>query len=689
MGRGRTAFGPFCVWTAWMAHNGGEELESHMMFSAMLCLVVSAGVRVWVEPSLQQVMDAKEKSALGGDRARLYAARGEYESFQLCVLAEKAELKGVRVEGKELSGGIPAPEIQRVGYLHVPKGSGRSAGAGPYWPDVLLPAAPADLGRGELAVYWITFAAPRAAKAGRHRGSVEVYSGERRVARVNVRMEVFDFTLPEMPSLKVLMPLNRKAARRACGVSENTLDAWKPVYDSLSRFRVSYALFGEGDRPQDAPMEHWEYAVSGAGMACVDLGGCGAAGRFGTRDQSYVQELSGKLAEKGWLSRGTLSFSIPGSRDAWTGASKRFFEVAKMEERLPRLLLGPPYPRFERLADRWAFSFASFSPELVSRLQSGISLADECPALAGAEASSCGKIPGTEATESLADDAGDGSLSTVWVSKRTPQGNAAEWLRLDYAEPITAQEIVLAWAPEMECDDLEVSLSPDGAAFSSRHVAWDHLGGPHGYNARTSHGVLRFESTFTSIRLKFLHTPGRGPVGLAEVQFVPGQGGAGPRLGNPVAPWLLLQEQSFPALSADAAGVEARMIPWVCWGHQFEGVVYPHLNDWPEAWKTGGHPGPLWEDGGTGDAFLVYPAEGTLLPSVRLARLRDGIEDYEYLKALNEAVAAGRVKNKKAAASCARHLFAPKPGAAPLQAFAKDPTQSRATMGELLGRVGR
>jgi hypothetical protein len=33
-----------------------------------------------------------------------------------------------------------------------------------------------------------------------------------------------------------------------------------------------------------------------------------------------------------------------------------------------------------------------------------------------------------------------------------------------------------------------------------------------------------------------------------------------------------------------------------------------------------------------GDGLFIYPAQDRILPSIRLAQLRDGVEDYEWIK---------------------------------------------------------
>lgn len=658
-----------------------------MIASAVLCILLTAGPQVWVAPSMAQVMDEKSAREADQGKARLFAARGEYEAFQLCVLAGKEGLRELRVEGQELSGKIPAPEVHSVGWLHVSKPSGRGVEAGPNWPDVLLANTPRDLGPGEFGIFWVSYKVPREAAPGKHHGVVEVFAGKKRIERVKVQLRVFDFILPEVPSLSVVLPLDRAAIRGACGVRGNELNAWTPIYDALAPYRVSFTLFGTRDQTREASTEHWSYAVEHASMSCIDVSGVGAASRPGHLDEGYWREMSAWLSEKGWMKRACVSLEIPSERGEWNNAARHFLKVSGAEERLPRLLFGVPHPRFERLADRWAIPFSAFTPELIDRMRAGISMADAVPSVASAAASTCGTLPDAESTASSPEDACDGCLATVWCSSHVPRGNGAEWLRIDYAEPVTAREIVISWAPGMECDDVAVDVSPDGDVFSSRKMSWDHVSGPHGFNGQISRGAFRFDCNFRSIRFSFRHTPGQGPVGVAEIQFGPEETPKIESAGNPIAPWLLLREQAFPSLSADARAPEARMIPWVCWGHRMDGVVGPHLNDWPAAWKAEDSAPALWEGGGSGDDFLVYPSPSGLLPSLRLARLRDGIEDYEYLKALSEAVDSGKVKDKKAARLCARLLFPPKPEARQFEVFVKEVSAARVKMGETLEKL--
>ena len=123
----------------------------------------------------------------------------------------------------------------------------------------------------------------------------------------------------------------------------------------------------------------------------------------------------------------------------------------------------------------------------------------------------------------------------------------------------------------------------------------------------------------------------------------------GPRY--PYANWL-----------ADDPLIEARLIWWQAFHQKLDGFLYWGLNIWdrrnndrlidPAAgsrleWSiTTGAPGTEWERL-HGDGELLYAGVGGPLGSIRLANIRDGLEDYEYLWLLSQA--AGGVEAARSA----------------------------------------
>lgn len=86
--------------------------------------------------------------------------------------------------------------------------------------------------------------------------------------------------------------------------------------------------------------------------------------------------------------------------------------------------------------------------------------------------------------------------------------------------------------------------------------------------------------------------------------------------------------------------IDARVLGWQTHLYRVDGLLYWHVNNWndnqrnldpsdtffPE-WDT--HSGRLHMPG---DGILLYPTHDGIVPSIRLALVRDGIEDYERLQ---------------------------------------------------------
>lgn len=76
-----------------------------------------------------------------------------------------------------------------------------------------------------------------------------------------------------------------------------------------------------------------------------------------------------------------------------------------------------------------------------------------------------------------------------------------------------------------------------------------------------------------------------------------------------------------------------RLIHWLNWRYRTTGFLHWGLNYW-----AGARNGDPWTDAGgdfpAGDMWIIWPGDGKVYPSIRLAAMRDGIRDYELLKML-------------------------------------------------------
>jgi len=107
--------------------------------------------------------------------------------------------------------------------------------------------------------------------------------------------------------------------------------------------------------------------------------------------------------------------------------------------------------------------------------------------------------------------------------------------------------------------------------------------------------------------------------------------------------WYVCCGPTFPYAnfsSVEYPFVEGRLLGWMTWRYHSDGLLFWHVNLWPDkpplkaddtfldAWVAES------SNRMTGDGQLLYPGEDGPWPSIRLATVRDGIEDYEWLAML-------------------------------------------------------
>jgi Domain of unknown function (DUF4091) len=185
-----------------------------------------SGLTVWVAPSLHRV--GMGDAAGFETQANVWAARGEYESFQIVANGGQKGLTGVNVTVSDLQGpdGAVIPHnsfsLYREKYMHVtsssPNWKGSNQPLGPGWyADALIPftdpdngrplagaqlsAVPFDLNSGTNQPIWVDLLVPRTAKAGKYSGTYTVTSNQGNFTG-QIALTVWNFTLPKAPSLK-------------------------------------------------------------------------------------------------------------------------------------------------------------------------------------------------------------------------------------------------------------------------------------------------------------------------------------------------------------------------------------------------------------------------------------------------------------------------------------------------------
>lgn len=173
------------------------------------------------------------------DAARISAAGGEYESFQVVVSSgDSTAVKGVRWVVSALRGevgeiGIDHIAVNPVGYVETTVVPKVYRGALGWWPDPLLRIDSLSIPAGERQPLWVTVYVPRGTPAGTYSGHVHVESDNAGSADIPVSLRVWGFDIPLTPSIKTLTWVC--SLEKAGG---NTRENRKAYYEMLLKHRL-------------------------------------------------------------------------------------------------------------------------------------------------------------------------------------------------------------------------------------------------------------------------------------------------------------------------------------------------------------------------------------------------------------------------------------------------------------------
>lgn len=199
-----------------------------LALAASLLVPTAAPITVFVADPLSRVRP--KDPARPAKEARIKAARNEYECFQVVVRAGEGGLKEVTAEASDLKGeGDRVIERRHVAifrehYLQVKTPTMKSKEGPGLFPDALIPlsaprpappvpgsppprpqrfvGAPFALPADTNQPLWVEVYVPKDAAPGEYSGAVTVSAAGQRPATVPVTLTVWDFALPEAPTLR-------------------------------------------------------------------------------------------------------------------------------------------------------------------------------------------------------------------------------------------------------------------------------------------------------------------------------------------------------------------------------------------------------------------------------------------------------------------------------------------------------
>ncbi len=202
-----------------------------------------------VVSSMEKVSFELDKPVVSSDAAKINAAGGEYESFQILISGLDEGLQEVSWKITDLKGRkgkITAEniEINPVGYVETTEKMDNYPGELGWWPDPLLRINSLDVAVGERQPLWVTVFVPRGTPAGVYRGRIELTSANAGKTKVPVELQVWGFDIPQKPNIKTLTWVSSLKIN-----GDNSREARKAYYEMLLKHRLGPG--GQIERDED------------------------------------------------------------------------------------------------------------------------------------------------------------------------------------------------------------------------------------------------------------------------------------------------------------------------------------------------------------------------------------------------------------------------------------------------------
>ncbi|MGC9052505.1 MAG: hypothetical protein ACP5KS_01340, partial [Candidatus Hydrogenedens sp.] len=196
---------PFPPWTdaTKALDKGPRKLERSLLFQ-------NATTKIWSESSLFKVFpeDNPEPSNQTDSALKIFLARKERESIQIVVRNngnDTCTIQGILSELKNRQTGMSMPKdvvsTYEVKYHPVVIPSYYEGPTG-YWPDMLAPTNTIKIPPQTTSAFWITLYAPETLPPGDYQGIFELQSNSFDPVELELNIHVFEFALPDIPTLK-------------------------------------------------------------------------------------------------------------------------------------------------------------------------------------------------------------------------------------------------------------------------------------------------------------------------------------------------------------------------------------------------------------------------------------------------------------------------------------------------------
>ena len=339
---------------------------------AACCAAAPPAMTVYTVHDLARVRPA---DAPGAARSVVVkAARNEYAPFQIVVRAGGAGLRGVTASAGDLggkSGRISAANITlyREHYVEVRTPSPKSKEGAGWYPDALIPfldpatgrspvksrfsAAPFDVAADSNQPLWVDVWVPKGATPGEYHGFVTITAGVLKPVKVPVALTVWDFTLPDTPTMRTHFGGYENDPLNSTPGSSQTLERQYAAAVSAHRLCAPVPRFlrphvredGSTDPPDTAALRQWisQYRITGFP---IPLLGKDPAGADRERNIRYLRAMYEYLRENGWEKLAYVyALDEPNTATAYDEVRKRARFIHETQPGLKVLCTEQPDPQ--------------------------------------------------------------------------------------------------------------------------------------------------------------------------------------------------------------------------------------------------------------------------------------------------------------------------------------------------------
>lgn len=198
--------------------------------------------------------------------ATINAAKNERESFQLIINTNKIDLKDVTVSVSDFSGPQTISkenvELFYEYFVHITEATDSLGGVG-YWADALpLLNNKFDVVYGKNSAIWVKVNVPSSATSGDYNGKISVVTSNAGSIEVPVSLHVWDFSLPNKPSMTSVFGLSSNVLSVAYGVQGSALNQKVDEYATFMLKNKVVPFSGLGNLYPSASWNGSEVVVS-------------------------------------------------------------------------------------------------------------------------------------------------------------------------------------------------------------------------------------------------------------------------------------------------------------------------------------------------------------------------------------------------------------------------------------------